>query len=520
MAIGKLIRPASDQCSFVRQASGLLLLISTIALIVFNLPNRVWDVADTALIVSLGPLAVWRYGWWFLHLVRANIYASLVFPKLRKRADAVWSSGWRPPFVHFLVPTFKERPEITEAMLESIFAECRASGVPARIFVVTGDVSDELVIEDYCSNLRDLQADVIMVRQNQPGKRIAMGLGLRAMSRYGVGPNDLAVFVDGDSILGDGTLERCAPLFHLNPRLGAVTTDESAIVNGPGWMQAWHDMRFAQRRLAMESHSLSRKVLTLTGRLSIFRAAIVVEEDFVRTVEADYLDHWLWGRFRFLSGDDKSTWFSLLRKGYQMLYVPDASVLTIETIDEHPYERVQQNLMRWSGNMLRNGSRALALGPSRCGVFIWWCVLDQRLSIWTSLSGLVMALALSLVTSFHVLLAYLIWVLLTRTLVSIVLYFYAGRIYPSFTFLLYVNQMTASAIKVHLLFRVSKQRWLNRGDQRTKVAGSKLLAFQNAMAAFLTTLYVGIFVFLACFKAGVAGLGDTYTSWAGWLRMP
>ena len=518
MASGKLTQIPSPP-AFGRQASGLLLLIAAIVVIVVNLPNHVWDVADTALIVSLGPLAAWRYGWWFIHLVRANIYARLVFPKLRKRSDSLWSSGWRPPFVHFMVPTFKERPEITEAVLESIFAECRAAGVRARIFIATGDVSDERVIEGYCSHVSDVPAEVIIVRQNQPGKRMAMGVALRAMSRYGVGPNDLAVFMDGDSILGNRILERCAPLFSLNPKLGAVTTDESAIVNGPGWMQAWHDLRFAQRRLAMQSHSLSRKVLTLTGRLSIFRAALVVEEDFIRTVEADHLDHWLWGRFRFLSGDDKSTWYSLLKTGYEMLYVPDASVLTIESIGDRPYERVQQNLMRWSGNMLRNGSRALALGPRRCGFFIWWCVLDQRLSIWTSLSGLTMALALSLVTSFRALLAYLVWVLLTRTLVSIVLYFYAGRVYPSFPFLLYSNQVTASAIKVYLLFRVSKQRWLNRGDQRAKAAAGRLLSFQNAMAAFLTTFYVGLFVFLACAKAGVAGLNDFYTAWVGWLPM-
>jgi len=40
---------------------------------------------------------------------------------------------------------------------------------------------------------------------------------------------------------------------------------------------------------------------------SISKTPIVVEEEFIKAVEADYLDHWLWGRFRFLSGDDKST---------------------------------------------------------------------------------------------------------------------------------------------------------------------------------------------------------------------
>jgi glycosyltransferase Alg8 len=518
VASGKIA--ASESRPNWQGVCGLVSLMAAIVLLIAKLPNHVWDVADTALILGLGPLTVWRYGWWFTHFVRANIYAHWVFPKLRKRADILWEGGWRPPFVHFLVTTFKERPEITEAVLESIFAECRETGVPARVIFATGDSSDERVIEDYCARVGDIPASVIMVRQNQPGKRVALGLGLRAMSRYGVGPDDLAICMDGDSILCGRILERCASLFAMNARLGAVTTDESAIVNGPGWMQAWHDMRFAQRRLAMQSHSLSRKVLTLTGRLSIFRAAIVVEEDFIRTVESDCLQHWLWGKFRFLSGDDKSTWFSLLAAGHQMLYVPDASALTIENIGERPFARVQQNLMRWSGNMLRNGSRALALGPRRCGFFIWWCVFDQRISIWTSLTGPVMALALSLVIGFKALLAYMIWVLLTRTMVSIVLYFYAGRIYPSFPFLLYGNQIIASLLKVYLLFRISKQRWLNRGDQRSKQMTGGLLVFQNAMAAFLTVLYIGVFVFLVCLGAGVTSFAALSTARTGLFQVP
>jgi len=477
-------------------------LLSLNILLLACLPNRIWDAADSLLILTLGPLAIWRYGWWFLHLVRAGMYSRLVFPKLRRRAAELWSTGSRPCRLHFMMTTYKEKPEITRAVLESIFTECRRSGIPARIFVATGDASDERVIEKYCSDVQPLEAEIVIVRQNQPGKRAAMGLGLRAMSRYGVGSGDLSIFLDGDSILGEGVIERCAPLFALNSKLGAVTTDEAAQVNGPAWIQTWCDMRFAQRRIAMQSHSLSRKVLTLTGRLSIFLAPVVVEEEFIRTLEADHLDHWLWGRFRFMSGDDKSTWFSLLSSGYEMLYVPDARVLTIENIGPKPMERVQQNLLRWSGNMLRNGRRALALGPRRCGFFIWWCVLDQRLSIWTSLSGLAMALVLSLAYTWDVMVAYLVWVLLTRTLVSLVLFRYSRRVSWSYPFLLYGSQVLASAIKVYLLFRVSKQRWLNRGDQRQKFSAGRLLLFQNGMAAFLTALYTGAFLLLAALVTG------------------
>ncbi|MFT7221768.1 MAG: glycosyltransferase Alg8 [Candidatus Azotimanducaceae bacterium] len=41
-------------------------------------------------------------------------------------------------------------------------------------------------------------------------------------------------------------------------------------------------------------------------------------------LEADHLEHWLWGNFRFLSGDDKSTWYYMLTQDAKMLYVPDA----------------------------------------------------------------------------------------------------------------------------------------------------------------------------------------------------
>lgn len=51
-----------------------------------------------------------------------------------------------------------QRTEITEGVLESILAECRDTGVPARIIFATGDSSDERVIEDYCTRLGDIRA--------------------------------------------------------------------------------------------------------------------------------------------------------------------------------------------------------------------------------------------------------------------------------------------------------------------------------------------------------------------------
>ena len=103
--------------------------------------------------------------------------------------------------------------------------------------------------------------------------------------------------------------------------------------------------------------------------MSVFRAQHIVQEEFIRLQEADYLNHWLWGTFRFLSGDDKSTWYTLLKYGVRMTYVPDASGTTIEVVEGSGYRRMVENLRRWSGNMLRNGARAIALGPTADAVF-------------------------------------------------------------------------------------------------------------------------------------------------------
>src|SRR5438128_922892 len=98
----------------VKQSFGLVVWLAALALILIYIPNRIWDDGASTMVVSLGVMAAWRYGWWFLHFVRSTIYSRLVFPRLRKRADANWNAGWRPNRIHFLVTTFREHREITE----------------------------------------------------------------------------------------------------------------------------------------------------------------------------------------------------------------------------------------------------------------------------------------------------------------------------------------------------------------------------------------------------------------------
>lgn len=468
----------------------LILFFCSCFILIQVMPNSIWDVQVREFVLVIGVLGIWRYAWWFNHWVRALYYEKFAYPKKRDAAAKLWASGWRPKHIHVQMTTFREHREISEAVIRALCNEFREAGVPATIWLGSSELEDELKIERHLKLVAgDLDVTLRIVRQNQPGKRIAIALILRAMSRAGLSKDDLVIFMDGDFVFHPGIVRKCTPLFALDPELHALTTDEFVYVRGPKWMQSWLNMRFAQRRLAMQSHALSDRVLTLTGRCSFFRAEHILSHEFIRLQEADYLNHWLWGEFRFLSGDDKSTWYTLLKRGVKMTYVPDASGTTIEVVDGSGYTRMVENLRRWSGNMLRNGFRAIMLGPRAMPFFIWWCCVDQRIAMWTMLFSPLLALAGAMKFGAAYLAAYLLYVVVSRAALAIVLFTYARTIDLNYIWCLYTNQLLNAAVKLYMIWRLSKQKWANRGNQKVGFIGEGWIAVaKTGMAIYLTLL--------------------------------
>jgi len=483
----------------------LTLYICVCFLLLLHTNNALWDPEVKAMTMTLGALGIWRYSWWFTHVTRSEIFCRKVFPKIRSSAQATWDAGWRPKHAHFMMTTFNERRDTTELVLQSICREVRETGIPTTLWLGSGDSYDEKIMMQYLrQHAQDLPLEFVMLRQNVSGKRMAIGLVLRAMSRRGISKDDLVIFMDGDAVLAPGILSRCCPLFEIDPELQAITTDEEVICFGPAWMQSWLTMRFAQRRIAMQSHSLSNKVLTLTGRMSVFRAHHLQQYKFIRMLEADHLEHWLWGKFRLLSGDDKSTWYYMLTQDAKMLYVPDALVYTIEEVEGSGIERMTQNFRRWSGNMLRNGTRCLQLGPRKVGFFIWWCVLDQRLAMWTMLVSPILALSVTLLQDITYLIGYFIWVSISRLALSLFLFRYSTSVHMEWPFILYFNQLLNASVKVYCLARLSKQRWTNRGNQSSGMSTSMGDLMKDLMASWVTAVWVACLVLGVWQYAGIA----------------
>jgi glycosyltransferase Alg8 len=475
-----------------KQIYYLLLYVSILLMSVIHLPQSVaLYYEEQAIIVTFGIIGAWRYLWWLNHVVRSFIYEKLVFPARRLKANQLWESGWRPNRLIFMMTTFQELKTTTEVVLQSILDECDEVGVPVKLFIGTGTELDESTIEHFFSHQNTkMPFDVIFVRQKKPGKRYAIGETMRAILRHGLTEDDSVIFMDGDTYFEAGCLRLCLPFFKIYSKMQALTTNERAIVKqGPLWIKKWLDMRFSQRHFTMKSHALSNKVLTLTGRMSIFRGKHLLEPEFIHIIENDHLHHWLWGDYRFLSGDDKSTWYYLLKHSADMLYILDATTVTIEYIHGSAIDRMKENLRRWNGNTLRNGARAIALGPRTVGYFIWWCLIDQRCAIWTMFIGHMSIIILAITQNADFLLVSFIWIAFSRLCNSCVLFIQTRRVDMSFPFLLYLNQFLSTVIKIYILFRLPQQRWKNRGNQRSDQDTQTRWKLRGWIASYLTIFY-------------------------------
>mgnify|MGYP000172625845 FL=1 len=66
-------------------------------------------------------------------------------------------------------------------------------------------------------------------------------------------------------------------------------------------------------------------------------------------------------------------------------------------------------------------------------------------------------------------------------------------------------------MKVYCLFRLSKQRWTNRGDQKAGFGGGVADQIRNAIAFYLTVVAVSALVLAIVSYAGIVRLPSLYT---------
>jgi glycosyltransferase Alg8 len=485
---------------------GMALLI----LIVSELPADVFSPESQTFFFVIGTIAIWRYSWWAVQAIRSVWYNRAIFPRMRAEADAVGEHD-KPPELFVLCTSFRIEARVNFQVYDALVREAHAYGVPTTIFASVSDRTDVDVITHVMDEHGWPQnVEVRYMFQKGDGKRSAMAEVLRAISRRLPAPGSLLISMDGDIRLEPGTLSRSLSFFAAQDDLGALTTNNRAEVTGNDATREWYDLRYAQRHLMMSSMSVSRRLLVLTGRYSVFRADLATQPDFIDLIESDHVDHWRFGNFKFLSGDDKSSWYWLLKNGWRMLYIPDVYVTGFEELpDRRRFFASTTDLMRrWYGNMLRTSNRAIALGPRPMGMFTWWSLVDQRLSMWTTLVGPTVVTLVSLFVRPSFFFAYVLWILMTRGIATLILAWQRGRFSLLWIPLIYYNQVWGAMLKTYVSFRFNRQKWSRQGISAGEPDDPVAARRQRRMGHVLHGFAYGVLLFALILSTGVMAPPD------------
>ena len=452
--------------------------------------------------LTLGVIGLWRYSWAFVNFVCAHLYIRFAYPRRRAAAEAAYGLR-RPAHAFFLATSYKIDAEISARVYRSIFRAARQSRGGATVVASVVDVSDERLIRTVAAQvLHGVDTvEVVIDRIEGTGKRDALATSLRTIGRRYPNASDVVLLIDGDTQIPVDIVERAAPFF-TNPKMGALTTDEAADITDKPIFRDWFKLRFIQRQMMMSAVALGRRVLTLTGRMSVFRADLATRPDFIASIEEDSIEHWRLGTVKFLTGDDKSTWFWLLRHGFEMTYLPDVRCLSMETQPKESFVESAVTLMRrWFGNMLRTNGRALALGPQKIGLFAWWSILDQRVSMWTTLTAPVGIVLFSLFVDPLIAVAYVAWVMATRYAYCWLLATFGGPFPITYPFLLYFGQLFGAAIKTSVMFRLDRQRWTRQSTTVLRVKDDGRL--RAVSSSYMHILAIGLLVAGVIFATGL-----------------
>jgi glycosyltransferase Alg8 len=159
-----------------------------------------------------------------------------------------------------------------------------------------------------------------------------------------------------------------------------------------------------------------------------------------------------------------------------MLYLPDVTCVSLESRNE-PFLKASISLpYRWFGNTLRNNPRALALGPGRTGWFIWLVLLDQRISMWTSLVGIAGASVLAATKSALYLPIYLSWAVLVRSVQMGVIAWHGHPVSLRTIPIMLYTQWVGAIVKIKAWHHLADQNWSKGEASQQAGAGGGMLA--------------------------------------------
>jgi len=474
--------------------------LSIATLLTYLFKQSLLDLKDGWL-VGIAILGIWRYGLLIINYIRAIIYAQFVYPSYLQKIESISPENRFPDKLYFIIPSYKEDDWVTTEVFQSLIEEINSIPSKALLVVSTSSAEENSVVMNvFDAHANRDKIDIVFQTQSD-GKRVAMGHALRVVAReynqHDEDENSVTLFMDGDTYLPSNTLNKAIPFFKIDQKLGAVTTNETGYIESNSkWYKDWFNLKFAQRHFLFQSHSLSKRVLTLTGRFSLFRTNVVIKEDFISLIENDIILDPNFGKFRFLMGDDKSSWYYMMKNNWNLLYLPDVIAYSLESRDGNFLEISRTLPYRWYGNTLRNNKRARSLKNQP--LFIKYQFYDQLALMWTSTAGILSVIILSIFKSIFYLPLYIAWIFYVRVFQMTVFSFMGHSVSLRTLPLMLYGQWYGSYVKIKAFYNLSDQKWSKAGGE-VQTADDDTSPIQYKIARYYSRyrmyLIVAIFVF-------------------------
>ncbi len=443
-----------------------------------------------ALALGLGVVGFWRHSWGMLNFLRA-----VQFRRESTRSNRPLAHGHYN--LSILLPVYSQPDDMLRAVADGIVESLRS--VPGQVLIVCAYRTEDQ--KELLHEAIEAESNITMqfVQQIGLGKREAMADALNLMQAcFPAVEGNFTLLMDGDTILTPEAIRRSIGEMQVDPNTGAVCVNEVPLVEGDELFVAWRWLRSVQRNQMMSSFALSRRVLVLTGRFSMYRSEILLQSDVINRIRKDFLVH----KDRYISlltGDDKTTWLEVLRRGYDMRYLPDVLVYPVEQQDWKK-SFVSETIAlttRYSGNMARANLHLDAWRGAKGKLHFQYGLLDQRVSMWTSLLTPTVLVFSLLFDSFDVFVLFLTYALLIKNLQALALFVTSRAYDPYFPYLIFYNQVMSSAVKIFTFAFLHRQKWNNQNNTsvqddgvRTMDRHARLLVINRCALFFMFVFFV------------------------------
>lgn len=441
---------------------------------------------NAVILIGIGVLGIWRHSWNFLNFVRAKRFIRLP----RHHMDLSNKSK-----LIVVVTVYNQSNAEVYAVAKSLSnATCKLPNKTLVVFAYRENIHRTIMMQVADENPGMVVHYVI---QAGLGKREALGNSLviaRRILPLHSFENCSLLLMDGDTVTTEKAITESMKTLGARPDIGAVVVNEIPYIKGRGLFATWRLLRSFQRNKLMSCFSLSDRTLVLTGRFAMFRADILLQIDVISRIRKDYLQtHDVY--VPLLTGDDKTTWLEVLRRGYGMTYLPDVYVYPIEVapVGRSSLAGIIPLTARYAGNMARANLHLDAWKGTKGKLHFAYGLLDQRISMWTSLLSPIVLLYLLLFASFDLFIIFLAYVIVIKHLQSLMIAHLSGHYDPRFPYLMLFDQIVQSAIKIQAFAYLHRQSWNNQSikavagpeEQRLNAMARRSLSLR--LVLFLTT---------------------------------